>query len=364
MTQTNKPTFVNIGADDVVPILVNVDDLVCVQNFRGRYIFDSTAGQMMQAVTKNTHKKNPEDYKDCEILADDWLERIDIAGKQLSKLTHAWLPGTDEAETWVSYVNPDKVAYVTVHDTKGPNADPDTVQYFVALEQHVNRMESHATPRAEIEAFIAEVEEAKGKKLTMVDPEEASPDILGDAYAVFDPEMITTICANGFDIRLEVNGTGYPLDLHLPEIDDQPIFQQIMANDPDAIKNQNKVFSQISRERRRLQKEAHTKMSAKLAAICSQLTEIPGADDPFYTRLDTVETISYHKWDKDGAGLTVLYNKNKMGIARQNYPKQHTVRYKDADKALKIFNQMAGFPHHKTVQKQKRIRSYNQKRRK
>jgi len=361
MAETKKPTFVNIGADDVVPILLNIDDLVVVQKFDDCYSFHTTAGLSLQAVTKDMPSEK-DGRKVYDILADDWLERIEDAGKGLLKTHHAWLPGTDEEKTWNSYVNPEKVAYVTVSEAEEQNGKSDMVHYFIGLENHIDRMESHGTHQKDIEEFIEIVEEVKGKSFTRIDHDEATADFFGESYAVFDPDMVTTICANGHDIRLDVSGTGYPLDFRLPDIDDQPIFQQIIANDPDLIKtDQNKIYSMMYQEKDRLRKEAHVALADKLSALCPHLTEIPGADQPFYTRTDDIESIRYHKWDKGGAALTVLYNKNKQGVPYQTYPKTHDVRYESAEKALKVFNQMAGLPRQPKGNKQRNIRRYRQR---
>ena len=360
MAEAKKPTFVNIGADDVMPILLNIDDLVVVQKFDDCYSFYSTAGLALQAVTKDMPAEK-DGRKVYDVLADDWLERIEDAGKGLLKTHHAWLPGTDEEKTWNSYVNPEKVAYVTISEAKEQNGQPDMVHYFIGLENHIDRMESHGTPQKDMEEFIEIVEEVKGKSFTRIEHDEATADFFGESYAVFDPEMVTTICANGYDIRLEVSGTGYPLDFTLSEVDKQQLFQQFIAADPELVKDFDKVSQMISREADKIRKEEHVKFTDKMAELCPHLTEIPGADQPFYTRIEDIENIRYHTWDSGGAALTVLYNKNKQGVPYQTYPKRHDVRYESAEKALKVFNQMAGLPRQPKGNKQRNIRRYRQK---
>ncbi len=357
MADAKKPTFVNIGADDVVPILLNIDDLVVVQKFDDCYTFHSTAGVSLQAVTKDmsTEKDGRKVY---DVLADDWLERIEDAGKDLLKINQSWLPGTDEEAFWHSYINPEKVAYMTVLEGE---AIGEEQQYFIGLEHHVDRMGSHATPGEEIAELVKSIEEIKGKPFTRIDHEEATSDFFGKSYAVFDPDMITTICANGYDIRLEVSGTGYPLDFTLPEVDKQQLFQQFIAADPELVKDFDKVSQMISREADKIRKEEHVKFTDKIAALCPHLTEIPGADQPFYTHVEDIESVRYHQWDSGGAALIVLYNKNKQGIPHQTYPKKHDVRYEDAGKALKVFNQMAGLPRQPKGNGQRNIRRYRQK---
>lgn len=356
-SKKNDAVFVNIGPDDGVPIVINIRNLVTVLDMEDRLLFYSTGGRFLEAATADVIEAHHQDEKNPRcirtVLADDWRVRIQDAGGNLLLTQQPYCPGTDDENIYTSYINPAHVAYVTVSAPEEKNGQPDMVHYMLGLTDHIDRLESHGTPLAEVEALIEEVEKAKGYKLSRIMPEEGNADFFDPAYAAFDPDAVVSIVPNGPQIRVDIRGSGWPLCFDLPKTDKQQIFQQILAAQPELAEDFDKVIPLIYQEEDRQSKERHKALSEKIAKLCPHLTEIPESDQSFFTQLSDIETIYYNKHKQGSADLNIVYSTEKRKPLSGQYPQTHHVRFEDADRALRVFNKISGADHAKDKRQKK-----------
>ena len=365
-SKKNDAVFVNIGPDDGVPLVVNIRNLVTVLDMKDRLIFYSTAGRFLEAATADVIKEHHQDQEKPHcirtVLSDDWRERIQDAGGNLFKTQQPYCPGTEQERVYTSYINPAHVAYVTVSAPDEKNTQQDIVHYMLGLTDHIDRLESHGTPLSEVEDLIKEVEKVKGYKLSRILPDEGNADFFDPSYAVFDPQSVVSVVPNGPQIRVEMRGSGWPLCFDLPKIDTQQIFQQLLVGQPKLAEDFDKVSSLIYQEEERQRKSMHKDLSEKIAKLCPDLTEIPGSDQSFFTKLSDIETISYYQHRQGSADLNIVYSTEKRRPISGQYPQTHHVRFQDEKRALRVFNKISGADHAKDKRmkkhKHKNIRKY------
>ncbi len=332
--------FINIAKDDTKPVLVNIEDIACVEEgFPGMAL-----GQTQHSIRITGMDGREKAHLSCDgynIDVDVAVAKMAAAGLDLVHVPVGWPDNGAVKAVGRNFVNPASFQYII---TSKPTADKGATEETsaVLLSLRGNFIQTYGITEPMIDGFMAKVVQAL-PQVKHVDTAKMTARFYQMGRIAYNPAAITSV-DQGSD-RVDVRFAGATIDFNAPHKDwcneylnrkhnkatpeKRAAFMRAVWNNP-AVDTQKHIYGFENKIRDRIGRE----FARAVAADVPQLIKVGGDFGAHYNRLDDVATMSLYDTKEGNTVLSVLFS-------RSNNDGVH-VTFKTREKAEKEMARIAG----------------------